>query len=139
MVTGLAISVDPIPTGEADGLFEFLTNVKLSYSSKCARRPVINRTEGEEIDIGTWTFSPMQMTATIRVTDVGKSMLENWFNSDDVLTIYLVSDSGHWIFTDSWFKVKKCTFENSVDENGVNRKWKFSITVIIESAEFVAI
>lgn len=120
-----------------NNLFQFVTDVKMGASSKVARRPVINRAEGEEIDIGMWTFSPIEMTAILRANDNGKAVLENWFDADVISTAYLVSESGYWKLEDLWFKEKKCTHEESTEYELYDRKWKFEIILVITTATFV--
>ena len=134
------IAMPTLDESEENGAFSHISDVKMSTSSTVAKRPVINRSEGEEIDLGTWTFAPIQLSSIVRVSPIGKSTIETLFNANSIIpSLFLLSDSGLWKFTNAWIKSKEMVFENSVDLDGINRMWKVSLVILAESAEFMGL
>ena len=59
-----------------------------------------------------------------------------YFNLNRLFTIRLLSDAGTWTFINCWLTGKERGYEDSVDDDGENRKWLFKIEILAESTTF---
>lgn len=117
--------------------------LSVSFDDKCtvAKRPVTRRASGEEIDTGTFVDEPIGVTVVLRLSDSDKSTLETEWDENTFQTITLANtegEAGTWTFTNAWVTSKNIVFENSVDTDGINRRWRTTLNFIAETATWVA-
>jgi hypothetical protein len=110
-------------------------DVKMSETTKVAKRRVPKRATGEVVDYGTWTHEPMQLEITVRLSDSQKTTIEGIFNESATVTVTLTSDNGTWTFS-GWLNAKEVAYDHSVDSNGISRPWRYRLAFNITSASF---
>lgn len=113
-----------------------ITDVRMSESTVASKRKVINRSDGEVLDYGTWVHNPTQLELTTRLSDAEKTSIEIIFNANSTVYVMLVSDYGVWSFS-GWLKNKSVVYEYSIGYNSEDvRPWKFRFEFEITSASF---